>query len=156
MYVVNGFSGLGAPYWDPNARGAIFGLELGTSREQLLRAFLEGIGYQSEDLLSAMAKDLNQPLKKVAVDGGAARSDYLMSFQASISNLPIERPVSVETTALGAAYLAGLGVGYWKNMEELRKLRSIERVFESKFSQEEREEKLKGYRDAVRRTLSSF
>lgn len=156
LYVVNGFSGLGAPYWDPNARGAIFGLELGTSREQLLRAFLEGIGYQSEDLLSAMAKDLKQPLQKVAVDGGAARSDYLMSFQASISNLPIERPVSVETTALGAAYLAGLGVGYWKNMDELRKLRSIERVFESKFSQEEREEKLKGYRDAVRRTLSSF
>lgn len=156
LYVVNGFSGLGAPYWDPNAKGAIVGLELGTTREQLLRAFLEGIGYQSEDLLSAMAKDLEKPLQKVAVDGGVANSNYLMSFQASISNLPIERPLSVETTALGAAYLAGLGVGYWKSLEELRKLRSIERVFKSEFSQEEREEKLKGWREAVRRTLSSF
>lgn len=155
IYAVHGYSGLGAPYWDPGARGAILGLELGTTREQVLAAYLEGIAYHSADLFSAMSRDLGAPLVGVAVDGGAARSDYLLQFQASIANLTIERPSSVETTALGAAYLAGLGVGYWHDQEELRRLRSVERRYTPALEAEEREERLKGWADAVRRILST-
>lgn len=141
---MHGFSGIGAPFWDPKARGAILGLELGTTREEILKSFLEAIAYHSNDLLSAMANDLQKPLSLLAVDGGAANSNFLMQFQSSISKLPILRPSSVETTALGAAYLAGLGVGFWQSQEKLKTLRKIEKRFEPLMSEEERDKRLLG------------
>lgn len=114
VYVVPAFTGLGAPYWDSYAKGAIFGLERGTKNEHIIKATLESIAYQSNDLIKAMEKDLGQKITLLKVDGGASKSDYLMNFQASISNLDVHRPANVETTALGAAYLAGLALVFEK------------------------------------------
>ncbi|WGI36986.1 glycerol kinase GlpK [Mesomycoplasma lagogenitalium] len=154
VYVVPSFTGLGAPYWDSYSRGAIFGLERGTKREHLIKATLDSIAYQSNDLIKAMEKDLEKPIILLKVDGGASNSNYLMQFQSSISNLKVERPSNIETTALGASYLAGLAVGYWKDVEELKKINSSNKVFEPQLSQAEIDKLIKGWNTAVKKTLN--
>lgn len=154
VYVVPAFTGLGAPYWDSYSRGAIFGLERGTKREHLIKATLESIAYQSNDLIQAMAKDVNKKLTTIKVDGGAANSNYLMQFQSSISEVNIDRPQNLETTAMGAAYLAGLAVGYWKDIEEIKKIAKIDRVFKPQFDKKEISKLTKGWNTAIKRTLN--
>lgn len=154
VYVVPSFTGLGAPYWDSNSRGAIFGLERGTKREHIVKATLDSIAYQSNDLIKAMQKDLGKPIILLKVDGGASKSNYLMQFQSSIANLKVERPRIIETTGLGASYLAGLAVGYWKDLEEIKTLNKAEKVFEPKFSQEQIDKLLKGWDLSVKKTLN--
>src|SRR5207244_2876488 len=120
----------GAPHWDPYARGTIVGVTRGTTAGHLARAALDSIAYQSADLLDAMVADAGQPVAELRVDGGACRSDLLMQFQADLLGVPVVRPACIETTALGAAYLAGLAVGYWKSPGEIGAQRKIERRFE--------------------------
>jgi glycerol kinase len=132
VYVVPAFTGLGAPHWDPYARGTIVGITRGTTAGHIARAALEGIAFQSADLLDAMRADAGQPVAELRVDGGACRSDPLMQFQADLLGVPVARPAVTETTALGAAYLAGLAVGYWKSPAEIASQRVIERRFEPK------------------------
>ena len=120
VYVVPAFTGLGAPYWNMRARGAIFGLTRGTSKEHFIRATLEALAYQTKDVLTAMEKDTELELKSLKVDGGASANNFLMQFQADILGVPVERPQAIETTAMGAAYLAGLAVGFWQDMSELK------------------------------------
>lgn len=154
VYVVPSFTGLGAPYWDSYSRGAIFGLERGSKREHLIKATLESIAYQSNDLIQAMAKDVNKKLTTIKVDGGAANSNYLMQFQASISNVKIERPKNLETTAMGAAYLAGLSVGYWKDIEEIKKIAQVDRIFKPLMDKKTIKKLTKGWDVAIKRTLN--
>ncbi len=129
VYLVPAFVGLGAPYWDPDARGALIGLTRGTRREHVVRAALEAMAYQTRDLTEAMEKDSKIKLAALKVDGGATANDFLMEFQAGILGVPVERPRLIETTAAGAAYLAGLGSGLWKNPKELAKVRTVDRRF---------------------------
>ena len=129
VYFVPALVGLGAPYWDPYARGAVLGITRGTTRAHFVRAALEAIAYQTKDILDIMQKDTGQRLKVLRVDGGAAANDFLMQFQADILGIPVERPKVLETTALGAAGLAGIAVGFWKNREEFNRLRQIDKVF---------------------------
>ena len=154
IYMVPSFTGLGAPYWDSNSRGAIFGLERGTKREHVVKATVESIAYQSNDLLSAMEKDIGRKITVMKVDGGASDSNYLMQFQASISDLEIQRPTNTETTALGAAYLAGLCSGFWNSIDELKELNKIDKSFTPNMSKQEVEQKTKGWKEAVNRTLN--
>lgn len=154
VYVVPSFTGLGAPYWDSYSRGAMFGLERGTKIEHIVKATLESIAYQSNDLVKAMEKDLGQKIKLLKVDGGAAKSNYLMQFQSSISELEVERPENTETTAMGASYLAGLATGYWKDLEEVKKIAKVEKVFKPEFKPEEVAKLRKGWDSAVKRTLN--
>ena len=154
VYVVPSFTGLGAPYWDSYSRGAIFGLERSTKREHIVKATLESIAYQSNDLIMAMARDMNQPIVSLNVDGGAANSNYLMQFQASISNVNVRRPKAVETTALGAAYLAGLHVGFWKSVDELKKIVKLDVEFKPQLTPELRTNLIKGWDVAVQKTLN--
>ena len=119
VYFVPAFVGLGAPHWDPDARGIITGISRGTGRAHIVRAGLESIAYQTRELVECMEADAGEPLRELRVDGGAAVNDFLMQFQADILGRPIVRPVDVETTALGAAYLAGLATGFWKSVEEV-------------------------------------
>ncbi|WP_127943062.1 glycerol kinase GlpK [Mycoplasma sp. ATU-Cv-703] len=154
IYFVPSFTGLGAPYWDSNSRGAIFGLERGTKREHIVRAALESIAYQSNDLLKAMAKDLKHPIKLLKVDGGAAKSDFLMQFQADISGLEVVRPQNTESTAMGAAFLAGLHVGFWNSVEELQKLVKVDRHFIPELNSQKTKLLIKGWDEAVKRTLN--
>jgi glycerol kinase len=130
VYLVPAFAGLGAPHWDPYARGTILGLTRGSTAAHLARATLESIAYQTADVLEAMQADSGIALKELRVDGGATRSDLLMQFQADILGVPVVRPVLLESTALGAAYLAGLGVGYWRDGAEIDAQWKRERVFE--------------------------
>jgi glycerol kinase len=130
VYLVPAFAGLGAPHWDQYARGTIVGITRGTTAGHIARAALEGIAFQSADLLDAMRADAGQPVAELRVDGGASRSDLLMQFQADLLGVPVVRPAVTETTALGAAYLAGLAVGYWKSADEIASQRSIDRRFE--------------------------
>ncbi|WP_391591783.1 Glycerol kinase GlpK [[Mycoplasma] cavipharyngis] len=150
---VPSFSGLGAPYWDSDARGAIFGLERGTKREHIVKAAIESIAYQSNDLLSAMEKDLNQKIKILKVDGGVSNSEYLMQFQASISNVEIHRPDNSEVTALGAAFFAGLHTGYWSNLSELVERNKINKIFYPQFDQKTIKTKIHNWQIAVNRCL---
>jgi glycerol kinase len=129
VYFVPALVGLGAPYWDPSARGSIFGVTRGTTRAHLVRAALEAIAYQTRDILEVMKKDTRQDFRALRVDGGASANDFLMQFQADILGIPVERPMVLETTALGAAGLAGLACGFWKNREEFDRLRCIQKVF---------------------------
>jgi len=152
VYVVPAFVGLGAPYWDDKARGAIFGLTRGTTKAHFVRATLESLAYQSRDLIEAMELDSGIMLKKLKVDGGAVKNDLLMQFQADILNVPVERPVQNETTALGAAYLAGLAVGIFASKEELIENYMVERNFTPSFSEEERERRYLGWKKAVKAT----
>ena len=155
VFVVPAFTGLGAPYWDPNAKGAILGLTRGTTPSHIVRASLESIAFQSADLVEAMIYDAGLQLHQLRVDGGAASNNFLMQFQADLLGVDIERPCHIETTAIGAAYLAGLGVGLWKNIDELVLHRQVDRVFSPQMSELQRQDKLSAWRNAVKRVLSS-
>ncbi|MCH1627638.1 glycerol kinase GlpK [Fredinandcohnia quinoae] len=149
VYVVPAFVGLGAPYWDSDVRGAVFGLTRGTSKEHFIRATLESLAYQTKDVLMAMEADAGIQLKTLRVDGGAVKNNFLMKFQSGILDVPVERPVINETTALGAAYLAGLAVGYWKNQAEISSQWKIDHTFESLMTDEERDLLYTGWKKAV-------
>jgi glycerol kinase len=148
-YVVPAFTGLGAPYWDPYARGVITGLTRGVNKYHIIRATLESLAYQSNDVLHAMELDSGYKLSSLKVDGGACRNNFLCQFQSDISNAPIKRPRIVETTAMGASYLAGLAVGYWKSKEDVIQNWQIDREFEPQMDEEEREVNLRGWKQAV-------
>lgn len=150
VYVVPAFAGLGAPYWDQYARGMITGVTRGTSKEQFIRATVESMAYQVHDLVEAMQKDSGIQLKHLKVDGGASANNFLMQFQADILGASIIRPECIETTALGAAYLAGLAVGYWKNKDEICKNWKAARVFESTMGEEKRQRLIRGWKRAVK------
>ena len=152
VYVVPAFAGLGAPHWDPHARGAIVGLTRGSSRAHIARAALESIAYQSADVLAAMQKDAGQALSELRVDGGAAANDLLMQFQADILGVPVVRPRILETTALGAAYLAGLHTGVWSSREEIAAQWQMERRFEPRMTRAEAAGLLARWREAVSRS----
>lgn len=149
-YVVPAFTGLGAPHWDPYARGTIVGITRGVNKYHVIRATLESLAYQVNDVLKAMEADAGITLSSLKVDGGASANNFLMQSQADISNAPVNRPKCVETTAMGAAYLAGLATGYWKNKEEVLKNWAIDRIFTPEIQAEEREKKIKGWNKAVR------
>ena len=151
VYLVPAFSGLGAPHWDPYARGSLFGLTRGSTAAHIARAALESIAYQSMDVLTAMEADAGQRLTQLRVDGGASVNNLLMQFQADILGVPVVRPKITETTALGVAYLAGLAVGYWKDPGEIASQWQIDRVFEPDLSPERREELKAGWAKAVNR-----
>ncbi|HEV3008194.1 MAG TPA: glycerol kinase GlpK, partial [Burkholderiales bacterium] len=152
VYLVPAFTGLGAPYWDPDARGAIVGLTRGTTRAHIARAALESIAFQSAELLEAMQKDAKEKLSELRVDGGAAANDLLMQFQADLLGVPVVRPKVLETTALGAAYLAGLTVDLWKSREELASHWKAERRFEPRMAPSDREKRMTRWREAVERS----
>ncbi len=155
VYLVPAFVGLGAPYWDPTARGALVGLTRGSNRNHIIRAALEAIAYQSRDLLDAMAKDSGVMLKQLKVDGGAVSNDFLMQFQADITNVEVLRPVITETTAMGAAFLAGLAVGFWNSTSELKHKADIERTFMPSISPEKCDELYSGWNAAVAQTIKA-
>ena len=154
VFIVPAFTGLGAPYWDPAARGTIVGLTRGTSRAHIARAALESIAYQSADVLDAMQRDAGVRLSELRVDGGAAANDLLMQFQADLLGVPVLRPQVLETTALGAAYLAGLTVNLWKSREEIAAHWKLERRFEPRMERPDAEAKLARWREAVGRSRS--
>ncbi len=153
VYVVPAFVGLGTPYWDSEVRGAVFGLTRGTSKEHFVRATLESLAYQTKDVLSAMEADSGIELKTLRVDGGAVKNHFLMDFQSGILNVPVQRPTVNETTALGAAYLAGLAVGYWGSQEDIAKQWAIEHSFVPTMNQEKRELLYTGWKKAVQATM---
>ena len=153
VYLVPAHTGLGAPYWDPFARGALFGLSRGSNRAHIARAALEAIAFQSAEVLQAMESDAGQPMKELRVDGGAARNDLLMQFQADLLGVPVVRPRVTETTALGAAYLAGLAVGFWRDEAELSALWQAERRFEPAMPSNQRAALFGDWHRAIQRTL---
>lgn len=150
VYVVPAFVGLGAPYWDSEARGAVFGITRGTSYAHMVRATLESLAFQNEDLLRAMSKDLGYEIETLKVDGGAAMNDLLMQMQADISRVTITRAKSIESTSLGAAYLAGLAVGYFESLDDIIACKSIDRTFIPSMDEAERNARLDGWHRAVR------
>jgi glycerol kinase len=152
VMVVPAFTGLGSPHWDAAARGTIVGLSRGATRAHLARAALESIAYQCAELLAAMQQDAAQPLLELRVDGGATANDLLMQFQADLLGVPVIRPRVTETTALGAAYLAGLAVGYWSSREELAAKWRIERRFEPELSRDEADARMQRWSRAVERS----
>jgi glycerol kinase len=154
VYVVPAFVGLGTPYWDSDVRGAVFGLTRGTSKEHFVRATLESLAYQTKDVLSAMEADSGIELKTLRVDGGAVMNNFLMNFQSDVLNVPVERPVVNETTALGAAYLAGLAVGYWESQEEIASQWAIDCSFEPNMSDEDRDQLYDGWKKAVKAAMA--
>ena len=154
VYVVPAFSGLGAPYWDMYARGAIVGLTRGSNRNHMIRATLESIGYQSRDVIEAMVKDSGIGLGTLKVDGGAAANDFLLQFQANIVGSSVVRPAIIETTALGAAYLAGLAVGFWEDQEALKASWKPSKHFDCTMEEEVREGLYSGWKKAVKRSMS--
>lgn len=153
-YMVPAFSGLGAPWWDAEARGLISGLTGASDRASIVRAACESMAYQSYDVLRAMEADAGAKLDSLSVDGGASRNEFIMQFQADLLQIPVEQAESVETTALGAAYLAGLAVGYWEDHEELRQNHDVAKRFAPRMSDEERQRNLDGWHDAVARARS--
>lgn len=152
VYMVPAFTGLGAPYWDSEARGAIFGLSRGTEKEHFVRATLESLAYQTKDVLDAMQKDSSIELETLRVDGGATANDFLMQFQSDLLDTRVERPEVLETTAVGAAYLAGLAVGFWQSTDELKKVSETDSVFEPKMEKEQRDSLYEGWQVAVQAT----
>ncbi|MGJ7547770.1 glycerol kinase GlpK [Pseudomonas putida] len=152
VYLVPAFTGLGAPYWDPYARGALFGLTRGVKVDHIIRAALESIAYQTRDVLDAMQQDCGERLSELRVDGGAVANNFLMQFQADILGTCVERPKMRETTALGAAYLAGLACGFWSGLEELRDKAIIEREFSPQLDEAQKEKLYAGWKKAVDRT----
>lgn len=156
IYFVPALTGLGAPWWDQYARGSIVGISRGTTAAHIARAALEGIAFQTMDIVNAMSKDCGLPLKELKVDGGASRNNLLMQFQADILKTEVIRPKVVETTAMGAAYLAGLAVGYWSNIDEIKKQWQVERRFQPTADDETIKAAQDGWHDAVRRTLSTY
>ena len=153
-YIVPAFTGLGAPYWDPYARGTIVGLTRGVNRNHIVRAALESMAYQTCDLLNAMSEDLGQDLNALKVDGGASENDFLLQFQADILGCDVYRPVCIETTSLGAAYLAGLATGYWQSEEDIVSNWQVDKVFKNNMQDEVRQGLLNGWHEAVERTLT--
>ena len=149
-YFVPAFTGLGAPYWDQEARGTLVGITRGFNKDNLSRACLESIAYQTQDVIRAMEADAGCALNSLKVDGGASKNNFLMQFQSDIVNTSIERPKMVETTALGAAYLAGLTTGYWASEDDLRKNQKTDRIFKPVMSEEERKERIRGWKRAVK------
>ena len=150
VYIVPAFAGLGAPYWNQHARGTIVGITRGTTAAHFARAALESIAYQTMDVVNAMQSDANITVKELRVDGGATANNFLMQFQSDILNTKVIRPTITETTALGAAYLAGLAVGYWKNMEEIQQQWQINKIFEPEISDDERNHLAKDWKRAIR------
>lgn len=149
VYVVPAFVGLGTPYWDSEVRGAAFGLTRGTTKEHFVRATLEALCYQTKDVLNAMQQDSNIPLQKLRVDGGAVKNNFLMQFQADILQVPVERPIVIETTALGAAYLAGLAVGYWNHKNDIASNWQIDKAFDVNMPEDNANILYKGWQKAV-------
>ncbi len=152
VYVVPAFVGLGTPYWDSEARGAIFGLTRGTEKEHFIRATLESLCYQTRDVIEAMAQDSGIEVNGLRVDGGAVKNNFLMQFQADLVNVSVERPEISETTALGAAYLAGIATGFWKNKDEVSNNWKLEKSFEPKMDEKEANKLYKGWQKAVEAT----
>ncbi len=148
------FTGLGAPWWKPDARGAIYGLTRGAGRAQIARAALEALAYQVSDLASAMADDAGGSLGVLNVDGGASANNFLMQFQADLLGCKLRRPANTETTSLGAAYLAGLATGFWSGTDELSDLRADDEVFARSMGEEQAGALLDRWHDAVRRTIA--
>ncbi|KXG73675.1 glycerol kinase GlpK [Thermotalea metallivorans] len=153
VYVVPGFVGMGAPYWDMYARGIIVGLTRGANRNHIVRATLESIAYQTRDVLQAMEEDSGIKLQSLKVDGGAVGNNFLMQFQSDILGVPVARPEVTETTALGAAYLAGLAIGYWTDKEEISKKWNVDKIFMPGMEEDKKEAKYKGWKKAVGRAL---
>jgi len=151
VFVVPAFAGLGAPYWDMYARGAVFGLTRDTGKAQLIKATLESLAYQTKDVLEAMERDSNLELKTLKVDGGATNNDYLMQFQADLLDAVVERPSNVESTALGAAFLAGIQTEIWQP-SDIHDVRTISKTFEPKMEAAQREQLYKRWQKAVERT----
>lgn len=156
VYFVPALTGLGAPWWDQYARGTIVGISRGTTTAHIARAALEGIAYQTLDIMNSMSLDAGIPLRELKVDGGASRNNLLMQFQADILGTRVIRPKVVETTAMGAAYLAGLAVGYWSSIEDIRKQWQVDHVFEPSWDEESMNRAKDGWHDAVKRTLSTY
>jgi glycerol kinase len=153
VYLVPAFVGLGAPYWDMYARGTMVGLTRGTNQNHIIRAALESIAYQTRDVLEAMQEDSGIDLQELRVDGGAVENNFLMQFQSDILGVPVHRPEVIETTALGAAYLAGFAVGFWSGKEEISNRWNVDRVFEANMEEERKEKLYKGWKKAVTRSL---
>jgi len=154
VYIVPAFVGLGTPYWDSDVRGAVFGLTRGTSKEHFIRATLEALAYQAKDVLSAMEVDSRIKLKTLRVDGGAVKNNFLMEFQSNILGVPVERPMVVETTALGAAYLAGLAVGFWKSQSEISGQWAVDQQFTPNMTEENRGQLYSGWQKAVKAAMA--
>ncbi len=153
VYVVPSFTGLGAPYWKPHVKGAIYGLTRGTKQEHIIRATLEALAYQTSDVISAMKEDANLQLNELKVDGGASMNQFLLQFQSDILNIPVKPAVIQETTALGAAYLAGLAIGYWKDQNEICQLCLSGAIYQPKMEEKERSDKLKQWDKAIQATI---
>jgi glycerol kinase len=152
VYLVPAFTGLGSPHWDAYARGAMLGLSRGTTKAHIARAALESIAFQSAEVLVAMERDAGRPLRELRVDGGATANDLMMQFQADLLGVPVVRPEVTETTALGAAYLAGLGVGFWGSMQEVARNWREERRFEPGIAREEAADRMRQWSRAVERS----
>jgi glycerol kinase len=152
VYIVPAFVGLGTPYWDSEVRGAMFGVTRGTTKEHFIRATLESLAYQTKDVLCAMEADSGIELNTLRVDGGAVKNNFLMQFQSDMLDVPVERPVINETTALGAAYLAGLAVGYWKNQDEIKSQWHMDKRFTPAMEAETSEELYAGWKKAIEAT----
>ena len=150
VYVVPAFVGLGAPYWDPYARGAVLGLTRGANKNHLVRATLESMAYQTKDLIDAMTEDLGGSLTALKVDGGASANNFLMQFQADVLDCEVKRPQCIETTSLGAAYLAGLATGYWESKEDVLENWQVERSFTPRMEEAQKTKLLRGWKKAVR------
>ena len=152
VYVVPAFVGLGTPYWDDQARGAIFGLTRGTNKYQIVRASLEGIAYQCKDVFEVMKNETHHELKNLKVDGGATKNKFLMQFQSDILHTEIKLPMCLETTALGAAYLAGLASGFYKDIDEIKSIHSYQAIYKPMMDKEMVEEKYSGWKRAIEAT----
>ena len=153
VYVVPAFTGLGAPYWKAEAKGIITGLTRGAGRNHIVRATVESLAYQVYDLVEVMKQDSGIPVLALKTDGGASANDFLLQFQADLLGTNVHRPSCIETTALGAAYLAGLAVGYWRDLEDIRGNWSLSKCFEPQMAAGTRKELLSGWEDAVRRSM---
>ncbi|MDD3852958.1 MAG: FGGY-family carbohydrate kinase, partial [Syntrophomonadaceae bacterium] len=154
VYLLPAFTGMGAPHWDMHARGTITGLTRGSNRAHFARAALEAIAYQTYDVLQAMTGDAGISLKVLNVDGGASANNFLMQFQSDILNVKVDRPVITDSTAVGAAYLAGLGSGFWQHLDQLRSMRKLDRCFSPAISESERMHRLHGWQQAVKCCLT--
>lgn len=154
VYVVPAFTGLGAPYWESDARGAVFGLTRGTTRNDFIKATLQSLAYQSRDVVETMIQDTNIPIPALRVDGGAAKNDFLMQFQADILGTPVERAANLETTAMGAAFLAGLAVGFWQDTDELKQLTGVGKRFEPNMEATRRTKLYAGWQRAIAATIA--
>jgi len=152
VYVVPAFNGLGSPYWDPDARGSVFGLTRGSNKNDFIKATLQSIAYQTKDVIDTMVQDTKLDITTLKADGGASRNTYLMQFQADILNIEIDRAAEEETTALGAAFLAGLAVGYWDNTDELKQIIADGKIFKPVMQSDKRQLLYRGWKNAVAAT----